>query len=74
MEHEAFLNFIPDDQLHSLKFLDNGGNGDVWSALWNRPESYEWGPAISVPVALKKIPQGELSRQMALKKFVEEVR
>lgn len=73
LEHEAFLNFIPHDQLSSPKFLDNGGNGDVWSALWNRPESLEWGPAKILPVALKKIPQGDLSRQMALKKFVHEV-
>lgn len=73
VEHEAFLRFIPADQLCSIKFLDNGGNGDVWSAIWNRPKSFESGPAVLVPVALKRIPQGNLSRRGALKKFVREV-
>ena len=74
VEHEAFLDFIPADQLSSMVFLDNGGNGDVWKATWSRPESFEWGPATSIQVALKRIPQGNLSRRAALKKFVREVR
>ena len=73
VEHEAFLNFIPADQLCSIEFLDNGGNGDVYKAIRNRPDSFEWGPSATVQVALKRIPQGNLSKPVALKKFVREV-
>lgn len=73
IEYEAFLDFIPPDQLTSRIFLDNGGNGDVFSAEWARPASFQWGPARHIQVAIKRIQRKNLSNRWALEKFVREV-
>lgn|SRR5579859_1230757 len=73
IEYEAFLTFIPPEQLTSRSFLDNGGNGDVFSAEWARPASLEWGPPRQVQVAIKRIQRNNLSERWALEKFVREV-
>jgi hypothetical protein len=73
VQHEIFLPYIPPDQLQSKAYLAAGGNGEVWSAVWNRPSSYEFGPAHQIYVALKRIPFGNLSKEAALRKFLLEV-
>lgn len=74
LQHEIFLPFIVPDQLRNLKFLAAGGNGTVWSAVWDRPISNDLGTAREVAVALKRIPtRRNLSKNEALAKFLHEV-
>ena len=74
LQHEIFLPYIVPDQLRNIKFLAVGGNGTVWSALWDRSISNDLGAAREVAVALKRVPaRRNLSKEEALEKFLYEV-
>jgi len=74
LQHEIFLPFIVPDQLQNIKFLAVGGNGTVWSALWDRSISNDVGAAHEVMVALKSVPaRPNTSKDKALERFLHEV-
>lgn len=70
--YEVFLPFIDPEQLEIIRYLDQGGNGSVLSAIWNKSGSIGSEMSTTLRVALKH-PREDIKQDEARKRFLNEV-
>jgi hypothetical protein len=70
--YDVFLKYIDHTEFRDIRFLAEGKNGKVFSAVWNPPLSIE-NPAQDLQVVLKYISNDSSETRNTFTKFLQEV-
>lgn len=73
LQYDVFLRYIDPLELKEIKYLSEGKNGRVLSAVWSPPRSIETQKPQKFQVVLKHILEEDTGRHNALSKFLHEV-